>query len=1167
MNNESTAFPVVHEKLIVLNEIHLALAAECDLIPTVNVMFRTLVQDALNERGLELDVNDIYINKVAADPKDNYQPVGSLFEVIGECLERRLKPQYTIGVYGVFNQPGSTSQSSQIKDLSIYQVEKLIENVLINLVPGYDFHLKDYWATAVGQDAQGRDLLAPKDRLEQLHGKSFWAELDVCANTGVLTATEQVWINKAYLASSVWPQAIFNIALTGRDGTTRVLASAFVIQIEGANKPELFPVNDGFTCALYLPAEGLKKFVNASSLHQYITAVLKSGSSRKLLLDELPVEVAGTVTDTDKIRFFNIAEDLFKFCTTTRLEKQALDIAHYWKQTQEGEHDFITTMDALHNSQRPGQWVSQGRARAARYLDLATRHAWPHWLKVARPADQQRYVALEKAHLQAEVDVHERAGDAISLRAYAHSHVEKQLFQRTGAQIDPDQIVVTLRHVFRLGAKKIEHEEKMSLTELSISGLHNKEARFLFKVEGPRAALLSQGLLESVIETLDLRVKYLDYRRAAFRQRQVTDALIEKAGRLTALSVFGASLQKHLSPAGLDVVQRCNLGDRALTVWGLVFRDGHLPFKDLLVYGQPDHGTQLPHVLYAPDAPNGQDWFEFASHTELVQYVADWCAIPEGLDYLVRQSSPTDQARIERELKASGALEMARKTGNIRFVDWMVEPGKPSRMSVQQAVEWADQAHQVSTPDWFQKAPLADRQAFARLHTEHKAIFALMKEKGNITPFQTFAHDLAKRELNRYLQRSGAHSELDPDQVNIKLHGHEPMTLTQLFINWEVWRSDTSPFVQAFSWASPAARLVAEVKDRLRSAVLTSRDGQSLGRLDTAVINALIGMLPGDQYIDALKREFLASKPQDRSIRAELYGKLKQNKMQKEALVQKIKGELSQDRYNWLNAILDQLDVETHTDPSSGWVYRLFLKGKQVEGAYRFVRTVGGRSETIIYLPGSAEGKIFRSVEDFAMDIRDSMISNVILECVRLQDRAPVKSYLEDIFRGKDTLELSDAKRAVAALHYEYVPMVERFIADVDHQTTSFSEAFWRDTMIVVEFVADVASLFLPPVGLVTGLLKTTRAIVRGIGAYNNGDEEAANGHFAAAWVGLISLYLGKVSGVGGVGAGVDFISKVNDYAEIISTATGVTVGASYLTYVASQTGANTNGMATSRIS
>ncbi|MGE8145639.1 dermonecrotic toxin domain-containing protein [Pseudomonas frederiksbergensis] len=1167
MSNESAAFPVVHEKLIVLNETRSAVAAECELIPTVSAMLRALVQDALNGLGVALDVNDIYINKVTADPKGNYQPVGSLFEVVGECLARRLKPQYTIGVYGVFNQPGSTSQAAQIKNLSIYQVEKLIEGVLTNLVPGYDFHLKDYWATAVGKDAQGRNLLAPKDRLEQLHGKAFWAELEVCANIGMFTAAEQVWINKAYLASSVWPQAIFNIALVGRDGTTRVLASAFAIQIEGANKAELLPVNDGFTCALYLPGEGLRKFVNSSGLHQYVASVLKGESSRKLLLDELPVEVAGAVTETDKIRFFNIAEDLFKYCTTKRLEKQALDIAHYWKQTQKDGHDFTTAMEALHNSQRPGQWISQGRARAARYLDLATRHAWPQWLKGATPADQQRYVALEKAHLQAEVDVHERGGDAISLRAYAHSHVEKQLFQRTGTRIDPDQIVVTLRHVFRFGAKKIEHEEKMSLTELSISGLHNKEARFQFKVEGPRAALLSQGLLESVIETLDLRVKYLDYRRAAFRQRQVTDALIEKAGRLTALSVFGASLQNHLSPAGLDVVQRCNLGDRALTVWGLVFRDGHLPFKDLLVYGQPDHGTRLPHVLYAPGAPNGQDWFEFANHVDLMRYVAGWCAIPQGLDYLIRQSSPADQIRIERELKTSGALEMARKTGSIRLVDWMVEPGKPSRMSVQQAVEWADQAHQVSTPEWFQKAPLADRQAFARLHTEHKAIFALMKEKGNITPFQTFARDLVKRELNRYLQRSGAHPELDPDQVNVKLDGHELMTLTQLFINWEVWRSDTNPFIKAFSWVSPAARLVVEANDRLRGAVFTSRDGKPLARLNAAVVTALIGLLPGDRYIDALKNEFLASKPQDRSVRAALYGKLKQNKMQKEALVQRIKGQLSQDRYNWLKSVLDQLDVENHTYPSSGWAYKLFLKGKQVEGAYRFIRTDGGRPETIIYLPGSPEGKIFRSIEDFAKDIRDSGISSVILECVRLEDRTLVKGYLEDLFRGKATLELSDVKMAVPALHYEYVPMVERFIADVDHQTTSFSEAFWRDTMIVVEFVADVASLFIPPVGLVAGLLKSTRAIVRGIGAYNNGDEAAANGHFAAAWVGLISLYLGKVSGVGGIGAGVDIISKVNDYAGIISTATGVTVGASYLTYVASQTGANTNALATSRIS
>lgn len=1167
MSNESKQFSIVHEKMIVLNDVNSVIAAECNAVPAVDVIVCALVTNALKQIKPDLDLNKIYINRVAVDPKGSYQPVGALFQVVQECLERRLRPQYTIGFYGVYDQPNSTSFSAQIKTLGIYDIEKLIESILANLVPGYGFHLNDYWVTAIGTDAQGRQLLAPKDRLEQLYAKAFWAELDLVVHNGHFTADEQGWINRAYSASRVWPQSIFNVSIVGNNGEVQVLPAAFVIQIDGATKNELIPANDGCTCALYLPNDGLRRFSDSLNLQRAITELLSVDSSRKALLEALPVEGASSLKGALGVRFFNIKDDLFSYCATGQIEKQALDITHYWKKTQETGSDYATVMDSLRRTQGLIQVAANGSTRAARYLQQATRNAWPQWLKVASKADQQRYVALEKAHLQSEVELHERVGNAVSLKAYARASVEQHVFQRTGTKIDPDHILVTIRHAFRLGSKKIEHEEQMTLTELSISGLHDKSARFIFRVGGPTAAVLTQGFVESVIETLDLRVKYPDYRHSVYRQTAVQDALIETAGRLTALSVFSAQLQNHLKPKGLEVVQRCNLGDQAFVVWGVLFRNGHTPFKDMIVYSQPNHQTQFPHVLYAPGAPGGRDWFEFASYGDLQKHIAGWCAGSEGLEYVVQQSIPADQVKIERELKESGALAMAGKSNDIRVVDWRIEPKRPLRMSVQQAIESADQAQRTSTPDWFKAATLADRQTFARLHTEHKAIFALTKETGSIIPFQTFARDLVKRELNQYLSRWGAHPELDPDQIEVNLKGHSAMTLTQLFINWEVWRSDTSPFIQAFAWVHPVASVVVQIKDTLRTATFKSRDGKNLDRLNGAVISELIDLLPGDKYIAYLKKDYVGGKPEDRSARAALYGKLKQNRMQRDALVQKVKGKLTPERYDWLKAILDRLDTDTHSYPSNGWIYGCYLKGKRVDGAYWFAGTVNGRSENILYLPGSVEEEMFRTADDINADLRGGALKNTILECVRLQDRATVENYFHEIRQRKSTLELSGVKMAISALHYEYAPMVDRFIADVDHQTTSFSEAFWRDTMIVVEFVVDVASLFIPPVGLVASLLKATRSIVRGIGAYNNGDDKAANAHFAAAWVGLITAYLGKVSGVGGIGAGMDTFSKINDYASLVSTATGVTVGANYLTYVASQTIPSTHGMATTRVS
>jgi hypothetical protein len=130
--------------------------------------------------------------------------------------------------------------------------------------------------------------------------------------------------------------------------------------------------------------------------------------------------------------------------------------------------------------------------------------------------------------------------------------------------------------------------------------------------------------------------------------------------------------------------------------------------------------------------------------------------------------------------------------------------------------------------------------------------------------------------------------------------------------------------------------------------------------------------------------------------------------------------------------------------------------------------------------------------------------------------------------------------------------MVSRLIYDVDYQTSTHAEIFWRNVMIGAELVVDVISLFIPPVALVASILRITRSIVQGVIAYSLGDEDAGKAYLASAWRGSILLYVGIVAGVGTSTSAVGLLSRIKDISDIVSTASGVPVGVDYVIAVTS---------------
>jgi len=390
--------------------------------------------------------------------------------------------------------------------------------------------------------------------------------------------------------------------------------------------------------------------------------------------------------------------------------------------------------------------------------------------------------------------------------------------------------------------------------------------------------------------------------------------------------------------------------------------------------------------------------------------------------------------------------------------------------------------------------------------------------------------------LNSHLRRIDPnHPLIDPDRVDIKVKGQDWMTLTHLFIQWQLWPSDDQ-------------------------VAFVSRDGSSLGGLNATVVKSLIGLRPGMMYEWHLVDRFANGPSLD--LKAKLFCKLKQNEMLRAALTQKMQGSLSSEQFNWLAGLVDGLDhdrpheldpFKPGTTPQDG-IYTLVLEGRRIEGAYTFGRRVAGKLQLLVYIPKAPDGLSFRPLESLTLGLKDADLGNHVIALTRLEHRIVVQNFVSRCQNASGALPAPALSNSSVVTHFkfEFDSMISRVLSDVDYQTTTPAERFWNTVMVITELAVDIVSLFVPPVGLVNSIVRITRSIVQGIVAYSLGDDEAGKNHLASAWRSSILLYVGIVAGVGGSVSAVGLLSRVKDISEIVSTATGVPVGIGYVTAVAS---------------
>ncbi|MFJ3377012.1 dermonecrotic toxin domain-containing protein [Pseudomonas sp. NPDC086112] len=1098
--------------------------------------FKSIVQDVLLKELQQL-LPEVYISRTYINARRsgivNQEPTGLFLDVFMECLSRGRAPVYDASQYGVYDWSGSTDELDRVDGLDVVVLGALIGDVLGTLAQKYTQVLGQHWAAPLGKDAQGRESVSRSSDLRDVYAALFWQELKATVQMqGVRSEVEKSY--EVYIRGNSQTPA-YSLSLELENGRFATLACCFVMYLSGRSIDELVPANDDWVI-LYTPANGLETFQTSAIMHRSLEQRLRDANSRAQLLKDISLEDAEQVRSVPDIRYLKTHGEIFQVAIDNLLDKQRRDVAYGIRRLLEPDADLPGIVQSIEQTQRLDELNGYAKSRTARLLALMTMNARPQWLKDTSTTHQKTFAALEQALLRSQVALHEAMGGLSSFQDYVRRVVEEHISQVSPNRVDPDTVWVSVKHSVRMGARNIEHVQRKTLTQLFMYGVHDVAGQYTIQFEE-----FHYNLAFNIVDTIrkfDLRLKYASERSYRLSDPQVKDALREVLSQQIALSNFAALLQKHISPQAQDIAQRYLFGDPGVEAYSVAFRSHYRPFKDMIVYRARGAMADFSmHVLYAPGAPTGQQWYEFPDLTALKRQFIRWGFEQRDRDFLIGQAFSMDRADlVKRYLSEVEPATVYQQWwwGGVTLVKWATEDGLLMG-AIHNIVGWEIAEEQVVTPVWYRKAAPQDRELFTRLNTDFKAIYQVSKEPLHIETLAAFSRKLVMKALNDYLRRSGPHPEIDPDRVSVKLRGHDYMTLTNVFIQWQIWRADGTVW-------------------------FGSMDNSSLGRLNEATVTALIKLMPGEKYEQYLRQDFLATPSYD--LKAKLYCKTVQNEMLRAALTQKMQGSLSGEHFNWLKGLIEDLDhdrihntlpLQTGGVPGEG-VYTLALEGRRLEGAYTFGRKVAGRLEYLIYIPKAPDGLAFRPIESLTQGLKGGALGNHVVGLVRLEDRGVVQRYIDNCRNASGALPTPSLRDSYPVTHFkfEYHSMVLRLIYDVDYQTSTRAEIFWRNVMIGAELVVDVISLFIPPVAMVVSVLRITRSIVQGVIAYSLGDEDAGKAYLASAWRSTILAYVGFVAGVGTSTSAVGLLLQIKDISEILSTATGVPVGAGYVTAVTS---------------
>lgn len=718
----------------------------------------------------------------------------------------------------------------------------------------------------------------------------------------------------------------------------------------------------------------------------------------------------------------------------------------------------------------------------------------PLWLDRLDPNVRNAYFERQRASAIQERNLQGLLAPFGSLKEYAWHVVNQVLHLEFGDTFDADEIQCTSRYTFAVGTRQVVQEETRSLTEQFILGLHEEGRRAVVSFKGRD---LPPGLTQQWLEEILIHDVRSRYGAELGKRYQRADVIAAMAGALREsllLSALEARYQGHLSnDDNLLSIQRAVTGDGAFVIDGIRFLDNTRPLAQMLVIGFRE-GRDSPMFLYAPHSPGGQTWYECRNRRQVDITVIDWTREPAGRDFIASRAHALNRDQIVGFLKRLEQMPTL-WTGIITAPSPHLADEVLNGI-VENERTWRVSEEENQRPYGYRNAPVEQRQRFARIHCELKALQTLAVREGGLITYERFCFELIKERVEQILREKGEQTHVNPDLIYVDVDPQRQMTLTELIITETHFYANDA----GSPWSYPRFTL-APAHPPLKN--LDIRHIASWSRT----------LRPGEKYIAMLTKAYLEPTHPKGAFKRQIHKEISLRQMQIGVLHERFHGRLKTAQFDELLRIIDAGEkVDTRPLFSIPFeepgLFQFTIRERPVVGVFVLRWMSAGQLESYLFTPDSTDGRLIRPFSEFVSAVKTLGLGQYFYKRVRYKDQPVVGTYITDLeqLRGFTKAPVVQQYSRATDFSGDFDGLIQRTLSDVDEKTESLNEIVFRLVFNAVEAAATAISIVIPPVGIAMSVALLTKNLWEAAEAYNDGDRATAQVHFFWALVELASL-------------------------------------------------------------
>jgi hypothetical protein len=1057
------------------------LFAIVEAIPTVRQIARQALQQELQQRQKNINIDNVYINITDQSNEIERRPSGKLSEVLLHCLDNNVAPSYLAGGGdGVFHLPDTVGEEMRVKGFSIIEAEEAITYTLRNMESSLRSEIGKYWAAPVKVATTENTGLTNKQALQQAYNVVLTAELSLKAMAGFLD--HGMATRYCYLLNLENGAGAYNVVVSPESDSRTSLVPGFVLDNAMRADPQMKLLNESTGYVIHTPGNGFEYFARNIDAHATLLARVSASGS--------------------KIAFPKATQSVSAHCVDAYLKGQLDTLASLMRDRKGQTQAFSRVL-------QDNQVLSVMRTDIGRRFDQVQaelkRTEWPLWLKNGGNALQQRYVELERSMEKYHSDYRVVFDRCFSFKDYVLRCFSEWAMSALGEQLEAETIKVRSVHKMQLGGRTLEQVDNRTLTEFIIFGLHDEGYKAEISITGlPSGSRLSAAALEQWLSNINLRSQFVSS-LPTDPSPEFAQAYRDRLHSNIEFALFVARHSGVFSETEAKVIERALAGDLSVSIRGLKL-SLQIPgpaLKGVMVFRAPETRNYLVYLI----TPAGKSVF---------MAFADVLALNKWFESAMTADRQYAASLIHPDyLHDAGSLRGISRHSthylyklDTQYSDLFPNGTAPLLNDVNLAFQSELALHKTIAPAPYRYLGIEPRKRYARLNTELKALSTVEARDNAFPSFERFTHDAVKQNLESLLRSRGRNVEINPDQIIVQTDDFQK-SVTDLLIEG-----------LSFEAANPAYPSKYDPRYFLT-------DGHpAIDQLDIRDLSSLSKTFrPGDRYTEMLNTDYLDGKHPGYAFKRAVHAKKIRCQMHYDLLSNYIDGRFGSDIFLALQRVVGNLKEDVYHYPINDssaegdeGLYEFNIgktgltksRDRTVAGVYILRMNILGQFHDWLYTPDAPDGVAYRPINDFIPSIRFQYgpMRDYYFDRVAIVDQKVINDYFDDLAAsGKPLPPVKTQERAkLNNLFTFHDRRVRRALSDIDERTTSLKEVIAGLVYDGLIKVVNVISLAVPPIGSVAVAVQMMKSVYDGAQAQRRGDYSAALGYGADALIGLFTL-------------------------------------------------------------